>query len=66
MLNRGKRSSKFFHLKGDTGPKLRQIEHTPHDIAISKSTLAEKILGFRSCDEDDDDSIIDNHQGMKS
>lgn len=65
MLKKGKRSNKFFHLKGDTEPKLRETAHTPHDNTANGTTLSEKILNFRSFDGDDDDSIIDNHEGTK-
>ncbi|KAG2206301.1 hypothetical protein INT47_007315 [Mucor saturninus] len=64
MLKKGKRSNKFFHLKGDTGPKLRESVKSSHDITVSKSTLADIIRGFRSFDGDDDDSIINNDEDM--
>jgi hypothetical protein len=65
MLKRGKNVSKFFHISSATTAqtKLRDMVQATHDMPISKTTLEEKIMGFRSDDSDDDDSIIDNYQG---
>ncbi|GAA5798365.1 hypothetical protein HPULCUR_003767 [Helicostylum pulchrum] len=62
MLKQGRRTNEFFHLKSGTETKLREHTRNSHDIVISKATLAEEIMGFKSYD--DDDSIIDNYQEM--
>jgi hypothetical protein len=67
MLKRGENSSKFFYIEGSTQhaaqTKLRDIVHNTHDMPVSKTTLEERIMGFTS-DDNDDDSITDNFQGM--
>lgn len=63
MLKQGRRTGEFFMFKSGTETKLRERVCNPHDSGISKSTLEEKIMGYRSYD--DDDSIIDNHKGKK-
>lgn len=60
MLKQGRRTNEFFHLKSGTETKLRERTRNSHDTVISKATLAEKIMGLKSYD---DDSIIDNYQG---
>lgn len=65
MLKKGKRSGKFFHLKSDTGPKLRESMQSSHDITVSKTTLADIIRGSKSFDGNDNDSVIDNDEGIK-
>ncbi|KAG2230645.1 hypothetical protein INT48_005913, partial [Thamnidium elegans] len=60
MLKQGNRTNEFFHFKSGTETKLRDRTRSSHDIVISKATLADKIMGFKSYD--DDDSIIDNYE----
>lgn len=65
MLKKGKNSNKFFHLKSNNTPKtkLRDLGRNTHDNSIGKSTLRDKIMGFSSNDDNDDESIIDNYSG---
>ncbi|GAN08902.1 kinase-like protein [Mucor ambiguus] len=66
MLFMGNKSSNFFDIKnahnGQT--RLKELVHAPHDMPVSSTTLKDRIMGLISNDEDDDDSLIDNHQEM--
>lgn len=66
MLQIGKKSSNFFHIKSaqNSQTKLKDLVNAPHDMPISNTTLKDRIMGLISSDEDgDDDSVIDNFQG---
>lgn len=69
MLKRGRDTNKFFTVQG-TGSsaqtKLKDSNHNSHDLALAKSTLKEKIMGFASNDDNsEEDSLIDNYAEMQ-